>query len=286
MGAAVGHSGRLTAADVLVALATAAPIDAQALAVVVAHPDDEVIGAGAHLPSLANATVVHVTDGAPRSMHDAHAAGYETRHDYARARSREAEASLALAGIPPGHVLALGVADQEASLRMAELTFRLARLIADRAIHVVLTHAYEGGHPDHDATAFAVHHAAGLIADAGGTEPAILEMAGYHAGPQGLVTHCFVPGGDPGQTAELDPAAQALKRQMLACHVSQLRTLAQFGVEVERFRLAPRYDFAAPPHPGRLWYEHFDWGMTGARWRALAGEALAELGIAHRCWTA
>lgn len=279
MGAAAGHAGRLTAADVLGALATAAPIDAQALAVVVAHPDDEVIGAGAHLPSLANATVVHVTDGAPRSMHDAHAAGYETRHDYARARSREAEASLALAGIPPEHLLALGLADQEASLRMAELARRLARFFGDKGIHVVLTQAYEGGHPDHDATAFAVHHAAGLIADAGGTEPAVLEMAGYHAGPQGLVTHCFLPGGDPGLTAELHPAEQALKRQMLACHVSQSRTLAQFGVEVERYRLAPRYDFAAPPHPGRLWYEQFDWGMTGARWRALAREALAEPGL-------
>jgi N-acetylglucosamine malate deacetylase 2 len=277
LGPAAGDASRLTAADVLGALATAAPIDAQAVALVVAHPDDEVIGAGARLPLMANVTVVHVTDGAPRSMHDARAAGYDTRHDYARARSREAEASLALAGIPPEHVLALGV---------AELARRLARFFGDRAIHVVLTHAYEGGHPDHDATAFAVHHAAGLIADAGGTEPAVLEMAGYHAGPQGLVTHCFVPDGDPGQTAELDPAAQALKRQMLACHVSQSRTLAQFGVEVERYRLAPRYDFAAPPHPGRLWYEQFDWGMTGARWRGLAGEALAELGLAHRCWTA
>lgn len=286
MGAAAGHAGRLTGADVLGALVTAAPIDAQALAVVVAHPDDEVIGAGAHLPSLANVTVVHVTDGAPRSMHDARAAGYDTRNDYARARSREAGASLALAGITPERVLALGVADQEASLRLAEVARRLTRFLGDRAIHVVLTHAYEGGHPDHDATAFAVHHAARLIADVGGTEPAVLEMAGYHVGPQGLVTHRFLPGGDPGLTVELDAAEQALKRRMLACHVSQSRTLAQFGVEVERYRLAPRYDFAAPPHPGRLWYEQFDWGMTGARWRALAGEALVELGVAYRCWTA
>jgi glycosyltransferase involved in cell wall biosynthesis len=94
-------------------------------------------------------------------------------------------------------------------------------------------------------------------------------MAGYHAGEGRLVTHDFLPGGDVGLTMELDEAQQALKRRMLACHASQSRTLAQFGVEVERYRSAPRYDFAAPPHPGRLWYEQFDWGMSGARWRTL-----------------
>jgi LmbE family N-acetylglucosaminyl deacetylase len=248
------------------------------MAVVVAHPDDEVIGAGAHLALLSDVSVVHVTDGAPRAMQDAYAAGYETREAYARARRREAEAALALAGIAPQSVIALGIADQDASLCMAELARRLARFFADSAVQVVLTHAYEGGHPDHDATAFAVRGAAVLITDAGGIEPVVLEMAGYHAGEGRLVTHDFIPGGDEGLTIKLDKGRQALKRRMLACHASQSPTLAQFGVEVERYRPAARYDFTAPPHEGQLWYEKFDWGMTGVRWRTLASEALAELG--------
>jgi hypothetical protein len=69
---------------------------------------------------------------------------------------------------------------------------------------------------------------------------------------------------------------------MLACHTSQARTLAEFRVEAERYRPASRYDFGAPPHPGMLWYEQFDWGITAARWRTLASEALAELGPHHR----
>ena len=69
---------------------------------------------------------------------------------------------------------------------------------------------------------------------------------------------------------------------MLACHASQAQTLAQFDVEVERYRQAPGYDFTSSPHPGRLWYEQFDWGMTGAQWRTLAGQALVELGLWSR----
>jgi LmbE family N-acetylglucosaminyl deacetylase len=123
------------------------------VAVVVAHPDDEVIAAGARLPLLCNVSIVHVTDGAPRAMQDARAAGHATRDAYARARRGEAEAALALAGIPPRRLFALGIADQEASFRLAGLARRLARLLRERTMGVVLTHAYEGGHPDHDATA-------------------------------------------------------------------------------------------------------------------------------------
>ena len=35
----------------------------------------------------------------------------------------------------------------------------------------------------------------------------------------------------------------------------------------------------APPHSGRLHYENYPWGMSAGRFRALAAEALRELGI-------
>ena len=47
--------------------------------------------------------------------------------------------------------------------------------------------------------------------------------------------------------------------------------------DVERFRLAPRYDFTQPPHAGDLHYEQFGWELTPQRWRSLAAAALKEL---------
>jgi hypothetical protein len=53
--------------------------------------------------------------------------------------------------------------------------------------------------------------------------------------------------------------------------------LTPFTVTCERFRQAPSYRFDAPPHAGPLFYEHFDWGMDGQRWRGLAAHALTKL---------
>ena len=57
--------------------------------IVAAHPDDEIIGAGAQLPRLSQAYFLHLTDGAPKDMRDASALGFVTREAYAEARRRE-----------------------------------------------------------------------------------------------------------------------------------------------------------------------------------------------------
>ncbi|HJW77065.1 MAG TPA: PIG-L family deacetylase, partial [Beijerinckiaceae bacterium] len=72
---------------------------------------------------------------------------------------------------------------------------------------------------------------------------------------------------------------RAVKRQMLAAHRTQAEMLALFGVEAERFRIAPAYDFAILPNDGHLHYERHDWGMTGARWIPLVEAASRELGL-------
>lgn len=256
-----------------------AVLDGRRLAVVVAHPDDETIGVGGQLARLLGVTVVHVTDGAPRDLRDAFSAGLVTRQAYAEARRQEAEWAMALAGIPRDRLFSFDIVDQEASLQLVTLAARIARFLEDEKITAVLTHAYEGGHPDHDAIAFAMHAAGRLIARSGGIPPALIEMAGYHAGEGGMVTHAFLPGGDPGLTLRLTRVQREAKRRILACYRTQAAILAPFDVEVERLRPAPAYDFARAPHAGPLWYERHGWGWTGGRWRCLAAAALRELDL-------
>jgi LmbE family N-acetylglucosaminyl deacetylase len=145
-----------------------------------------------------------------------------------------------------------------------------------RETGLVFTHAYEGGHPDHDATTFAVHVAARLVARAGGIAPLVLEFPLYRAVDGSMAAQCFVPSDAAREVAlPLSPRSRARKRLMLACHATQARTLARFSVEVERFRRAPAYDFTALPNDGVLYYERFDWGLDGREWIVLVKAALA-----------
>jgi N-acetylglucosamine malate deacetylase 2 len=71
-----------------------------------------------------------------------------------------------------------------------------------------------------------------------------------------------------------------LKTEMLRAYRSQSRTLAPFfGPARENFRRAPAYDFLRPPHSGKLFYEYFDWGVSGKTWRKLCAGSLAQMGL-------
>ena len=253
--------------------------DPPATMVVVAHPDDETVGAGSRLSRLVDARFVHVTDGAPLDGRDAVAHGLSVP-EYAAVRQRELAKALALCGIDASHLLRLRCPDQRAALRLAALARALRRLFHEFRPAAVLTHPYEGGHPDHDASAFAVHAAARSLRNGGEPSPVLLEMSSYHLGAHGLQPGRFLPaGGGEVRTVHLTPEEQRHKRSLFDCFASQSRTLACFPLDVERFRRAPAYDFRAPPHPGPLFYESFPWGMTGTRFCGLAERAMSELGV-------
>ena len=247
-------------------------------AVIVAHPDDETVGAGARLDRLRQAFFVFVTDGAPRDLSDARSAGFDNRRQYAAARRRELNEVFKSAGIGAGQYRCLDWVDQEAAFHMAQCTRMILEQVRDTEPEAILTHPYEGGHPDHDTTALSVHLACRILRREYGWAPAILEMSFYHNGSQGLRTTTFLPceNASP-RTARLSPHEQDFKRRLLACYVSQSRTLRIFSTAIECFRAAPNYDFTRPPHEGRLFYEQFNWGVTGERWREMARRCLEEL---------
>lgn len=280
MPAAVAPSSERHAGRFLDALSQGPPRLAARVAVVVAHPDDETIGFGAQLVRCPEVSIVHITDGAPADMSDARAHGFASRRDYAAARRAELRRAMALAGVPEERLLAINLTDQTAAFFLPAIARRLARHFIARQIEVVLTHPFEGGHPDHDATCLAVRAACGLTAAAGASPPAIVEMAFYHLAEDGrLAAQRFPDSGRGERRFTLDPLAWARKQEMLAAFATQSAVLADFRVPIEALRPAPRYDFARLPNDGRLYYERFPWGMTGGRWQDCAACALRELGL-------
>jgi N-acetylglucosamine malate deacetylase 2 len=247
---------------------------------VFAHPDDETVGVGGTLAHLGAVSFVCVTDGAPRDPTDALRAGCNSREDYARLRRRELCAVIREVGADPDDILFLAIADQQASLHLVAIAWAIDAEIERLQPKTVITHPYEGGHPDHDATAFAVHAAIAMRRSRGAPAPAIVEMTSYHSRGGEFVFGDFLPNTGPDAvTVTLDAPARERKRRLLRCHVSQAYLLESLTLDCERFRDAPDYNFAQPPHEGELLYESFPWGMTGERWRRLAGKALDQLAL-------
>jgi LmbE family N-acetylglucosaminyl deacetylase len=240
-----------------------------------AHPDDEVVALGARLGRFGGARFAYATDGAPRNEQDSRAHGFRTLDDYRKARAAELMRVLSGTGIPEENCEWIGIPDQEASLRLPELTRSVVQLLRRHEPEVMFTHPYEGGHPDHDACAFAVHHAAALQTNRHGRSAVILEGTFYHSGPKGIATGSFLPVTQPTREAayRLTQEERRRKRGRLDCFTSQRETLSGIPLDYERFRIAPEYDFTRPPHSGPVLYDMHPWGMTSQRFCELAQAA-------------
>jgi len=248
--------------------------------VLAAHPDDEILGASSVLGRAASCLVVHLTDGAPfeRELWPTDRP-FGSREAYARERRREAEAALSLSGIPRERIVCLGCPDQRAAWSLLPLCQRVAAIVERYDPDCLVTHAYEGGHPDHDAAAFIARGALHMVE--GDSHATLVEMATYHGASGSLCANQFLTAGTTRTlTHMLSEAEQAHKRALLACHATQHALLSAFGVSEERFRPAQHYDFSRPPHSGPLYYERVGMPLRGRTFCKLAAQAGRALGIA------
>lgn len=249
--------------------------------IVVAHPDDEVLGLGTLLPQLRKLhAIIHVTDGAPRRGADAAKAGVGSPQEYAALRRHELAAALRAASVHHVRLICLRYPDQESAFHLQQLTKRLVALINRFRPGAIFTHPYEGGHPDHDSCAFAVRSAWSSLAGSI-SQPEIVEFASYHRGQNGgFESERFLNPTPRTWPQPLTQQQREWKSDVLSKYASQSRVLAQFPLRAEPIRIAPEYEFSKPPHGGKLYYENYDWGLTGANWRRLARRATAVLGRA------
>ena len=249
--------------------------------ILAAHPDDEVIGASSVVSRAgSSAYVAFLTDGAPLDPALWSSHQELSRSDYATLRWREAIAAMTLAGVPSKRIFCLGSVDQETTQALPLLVRRFATVLDDVRPDLIISHAYEGGHPDHDSSALVAYAAAAAAA----TSPELWEMTSYHAATGTFRCGQFLPSLQVDEyeiAIALSPEQCEMKREMLLCYESQRSVLQAFAaaMDEERFRPAPDYDFSMPPHPGTLWYETQGWPMTGSEWRRLAAFFLEQQGL-------
>jgi LmbE family N-acetylglucosaminyl deacetylase len=227
--------------------------------VVVAHPDDESISCGGLLQHMREPCIVFATDGAPQDPYFWRRFG--SRQKYGEIREQEAIAALAAVGVTDVEFLAreadTPLTDQLLYRSLPAAFAALSRIVERRRPECLLTLAYEGGHPDHDAASF-------LSAQLGRAFALpVWESPLYHRNSEGGGVHQrFVE--EHGEVVEHEVEGKELeaKVRMLGCYKSQFDSLPSFNTRLERFRPQARYTYSQRPHAGKLNYEIWQWAMT------------------------
>ena len=219
--------------------------------IAVAHADDETLGCFSILTAKGHDVfILHATDSSPLNLKYALQSGFATRALYAKARIEEMHDVLRMAGIERHRWRQLPIPDQGAPRNTAIIREEVLSYRAER----IYTHAYEGGHPDHDAVAFALR---GL--------PDVWEFPLYNAWGGDFVPYRFIEG-QAAEEIQLTPPQVDRKSEMLRCFRSQERVIASFPVGKELFRPMAAYDFSKPPHEGELYYERRKLGWIWKDW--------------------
>lgn len=235
--------------------------------IIAAHFDDETVGLGARLPYLGEIFFIHTTDSSPLDLQDAIRNGFDNAEDYYLQRKKELTDAVNLAGIQEFVCYGTGVHDQQAIFNLGPIVDFIVEKIKSVKPEVIFTHPYEGGHPDHDSTSFAVNHAAAKCGFSN-----VIEFTSYNSDGGYIKTGSFLPSANPVTELFLSDEERQLKTRMLEAFVTQKGLLQYFKPDKELFREAPQYDYSKPPHEGKLFYDNYNWGVKSDEWLRIANE--------------
>ena len=243
--------------------------------VIVAHLDDEAGGCGVLLQRISHPIVLFATDGAP----DDHWfwESYPSRQAYAAARREEAIAALGVAGVSDVEFIVddcPGCSDQHLYRSLPDALHAIEWAVYRHRPTALLTTAYEGGHPDHDACSFLAFIAGQRF------QLPVWEMPLYHRIADGrLVCQEFIETTGSEFVVTPSEAERARKSRMLACYLSQ-HSLSSFVVrQTEQFRRQPEYRYSQPAHEGMLNYEAWQWPIRGIEVSQAFSECLYDLSL-------
>jgi N-acetylglucosamine malate deacetylase 2 len=210
---------------------------------IVAHPDDEALGAGILLQRNADVHVVFCTSGAPNRFSIWRRAG--SPWHYARIREQEARAALEI--VHNRRCTFLRFTDGKLYRALPKLYRRLSALLNSWNPGLIVTHAFEYGHQDHDVCSFV---SCRLSQDSG---IQVQEMPLYYPDPVTgrLVYQTFVNDMGNAELLLATPAELEIKQKMVQAHKSQRAVVAEFDVSREIFRPQLRYDYLRPAIAGR-----------------------------------
>jgi LmbE family N-acetylglucosaminyl deacetylase len=212
--------------------------------VVVAHPDDESIGCGILLQRIADAGIILCTDGSPRIARPWYARTLRNPRLYAKRRLAEFNAAVRIAGVRRISTMA-GIHDQMLYSSLERAAINISRVLEEYRPDAILTHAFEGGHPDHDACAFLANWAGHRFS------LPVWEMPLYFrpTPSASLIYQHFLSSNGTEVTLRPCPSELRKKELMLSQHRSQAGVVSEFDRTLEVFRPQPAYDFGVSPNP-------------------------------------
>jgi LmbE family N-acetylglucosaminyl deacetylase len=233
--------------------APASPPFGASILVLTPHPDDEVVACAAAIGRAqaagAKVALIFLTHGCVDAA---------TMWPWDRGRYAEAVAVRRAEGERVAAELGVAIAgwtDRPArhlwrELPAAEAEVRAA--VRAHAIDQIWTPAFEGGNPDHDgANAIAARLAAEGVS--------VLEFAEYNLAGGRPRSHAFPHPSGAESVLRLTGDERAAKRRLIGLYASEQANLGYVAADRETWRPLARYDYARPPHAGKLWWARFQW---------------------------